>query len=451
MHSLIFNARSLCCVAVLAIACAPFRVAHGAADADQVAQLQSQLEQSLKAIDQLTARVRELESRMDAVQPGAAPDTAPATAAAPATTATPATPATSAQDERLASLESEVAEMTAANAARHDDMGLPLHGFADVGGGTHSPNNPDLHGANLGSLDFYLTPELGERTRSLFELNFKMSTTGALVTALERVQLGYQLADATTLWLGRFHTPYGYYNTAFHHGQQISTSLRRPKLVEFEASGGVLPAHTMGLWLAGGDRMDLGRITYDLYVGNSQRIVAGVIDTNNVGGPHGNAIYGGNLGFLPEALDGFRVGVSAFTTKIEDDLTPRNLTRVNNYGVYVVYDTDRWENMAEYYHFDNEDLSGPTGKHRSDMGYVQFAYRTGAWVPYARYENADFDQTDNYFAAQRSGGSYYRTALGLRYELDWSSALKLEIAETHETDRTNDSYEEALMQYAIRF
>jgi hypothetical protein len=448
MLSLNSTTRSLCCMAVFAMACVPFRTAHAAANADQVAQLQSQLEQSLKAIDQLTARVRELESRMDAVQPGGAPGATPATTGS---SATAAPPAAGAADERIASLESEVAEMTAANAARHDDMGLPLHGFADVGAGTRSPNNPDLHGADVGSLDFYLTPELGERTRSLFELNFKMSTTGALVTALERIQLGYQLADATTLWLGRFHTPYGYYNTAFHHGQQISTSLRRPKLVEFEASGGVLPAHTVGLWLAGASRMDAGRLTYDLYVGNAQRIVAGVIDTNNVGSPHGDAIYGGNLGFLPQALDGFRVGVSAFTTKIEDDLAPRNLTRVNNYGVYVVYDTDRWENMAEYYHFDNDDLSGSTGKHQSDMGYVQIAYRAGTWIPYARYENADFDQTDNYFAAQRSAGSYYRTALGLRYELDWSSALKLEIAQTHETDRANDEYEEALVQYAIRF
>src|SRR4249920_193305 len=260
MPSLNSIARSLCCVAVLALACAPFRTAHAAADADQVAHLQSQLEQSLKAIDQLTARVRELESRMDAVQPGAAPSAAPETAGAPATAAAPpGTPGSGAADERIASLENEVAEMTAANAARHDDIGLPLHGFADVGAGTRSPNNPDLHGADVGSLDFYLTPELGERTRSLFELNFKMSTTGALVTALERIQLGYQLADATTLWLGRFHTPYGYYNTAFHHGQQISTSLRRPKLVEFEASGGVLPAHTVGLWLAGANRMDMGR------------------------------------------------------------------------------------------------------------------------------------------------------------------------------------------------
>ncbi|HEY7377189.1 MAG TPA: hypothetical protein VH542_00745 [Steroidobacteraceae bacterium] len=450
------TARSLCGLAVLTLTCAVFSPAHAAADAQQVAQLQSQLEASLKAIDQLTARVRELEARMDQVQPGGATGTAAAAApgAAPATptpgAAPGATPDT-AQDQRLASLENEVAAITAANAARHDDMGLPLHGFADVGAGTRNPVNPNLHGAAVGSVDFYLTPQLGERTRSLFELNFKIGTNGELVTALERAQLGYQFADATTLWLGRFHTPYGYYNTAFHHGQQISTALRRPGVVQFETTGGVMPAHAVGLWLQGVDRMDVGRLTYDVYVANAPRIVGGVIDSNNAGNAHGDALYGGNVGFLPSSLDGFRVGLSAFSTKVQDDLVARNLTRVNNYGVYAVYDTDRWENMAEYYWFDNKDLSGTTGNHDSNMGFIQLAYRAGLWTPYARYERADLDQTDHYFSAQRFGNSYYRTALGLRYDLDWSSALKLEIAQTHVTDRDIDTYEEALMQYAIRF
>jgi hypothetical protein len=410
-----------------------------AADADEVAQLKARLDESLKSIEQLTAKVRELEARMDAVQSPAAAGVAPAT------------PAPGTEAERLAAVERDVAAITAANAARHEDLGAPLHGFADVGAGTRDAINPDLHGAALGSLDFYLTPELGERTRALFELNFKTGTNGALVTALERAQLGYQVADVATVWLGRFHTPYGYYNTAFHHGQQISTSLRRPKVVEFETTGGVLPAHTTGLWLTGAPRIAAGRLTYDLYVGNAQRIAAGVIDTNNAGNPHGDGIVGGSISFLPQALDGFRIGMSAFTAKIEDDLTPQNLTRVNNYGLYVVYDTDHWENIAEFYAFDNDDLSGSSGRHQSEMGFVQLAYRAGRWTPYARHERADLDQTDNYFAAQRFGSSYYRTALGLRFDLDLASALKLELAQTHITDRVTDEFDEALMQYAIRF
>jgi hypothetical protein len=425
MHSVHSNAGTLCGIAVLTMTFALFGTAHSA-EADQVAQLERRLDEALKSIEQLSAKVRELESRLDSGQP-----------------AEPAVSAAEAASERLASLERDLAQMAAARAVHEDDRGLPLHGFADVVAGTRNPINSELHGAAVGSLDFYLTPHLGERTRALFELNTKVGITGAVTIDLERVQLGYQFADAATLWLGRFHTPYGYYNTAYHHGQ----------VVEFERTGGVMPAHTLGAWLAGTRRTGIGRLTYDLYVGNAQRIgTDAFIDTNNAGNADGEAIVGGNIGLLAEdLLPGLRIGVSAFTTKMEDALVPANLTRVNNYGFYAVHDTDRWESFVELYSFDNEDLSGVTGKHRSDMGFAQVGYRMGRFTPYGRYERASLEQGDNYFAAQRFGNSYYREALGLRYDLDVSSALKLEIAQTHITDRVRERFEEALMQYAVRF
>jgi hypothetical protein len=146
-----------------------------------------------------------------------------------------------------------------------------------------------------------------------------------------------------------------------------------------------------------------------------------------------------------------RFGISAFSTKIQDDLVPSHLTRVNNYGVYVVHDTDRWENIAEYYSFVNDDLSGSTGTHRSEMGFLQLAHRIGRWTPYGLYEHADFDQTDNYFAALHFGDSYRREAIGARYDLDVTSALKVEFAQTRLLDRAPREYDEALLQYAIRF
>jgi hypothetical protein len=107
--------------------------------------------------------------------------------------------------------------------------------------------------------------------------------------------------------------------------------------------------------------------------------------------------------------------------------------------------------MVELYLFDNRDLSGATGSHRSEAGFAQFAYRAGRFSPYARYERAALQQSDNFFAVQPMGNSYYRTALGIRFDLDLTSALKLELAQTHETDRAIEEYSEALMQYAIRF
>ena len=70
---------------------------------------------------------------------------------------------------------------------------------------------------------------------------------------------------------------------------------------------------------------------------------------------------------------------------------------------------------------------------------------------YARYERGAFQQSDDYFAALHTGQSYYRNALGVRFDIDLVSALKLELAETHFTDRVISQYDEALLQYAIRF
>ena len=136
---------------------------------------------------------------------------------------------------------------------------------------------------------------------------------------------------------------------------------------------------------------------------------------------------------------------------IPDDLTPQNVTRVRVFGGYAVYDTDQWENIGELYLFNNEDISGTSGTHHSQAGFVQFAYRAPLGVPYVRYERAALKQEDAYFAQQTFGASYWRIAGGFRFDIDLKSALKMELANTHITDRAPREYNEALAQYAIRF
>ena len=71
-----------------------------------------------------------------------------------------------------------------------------------------------------------------------------------------------------------------------------------------------------------------------------------------------------------------------------------------------------------------------------------------------RYERASLQQADAFFAQQtnlNAGASYYRSAVGLRFDLDIKSALKFELANTHTTDRAPDQYNDAQVQYAIRF
>src|ERR1700674_3876789 len=439
-------------------------VTHAAThDSDRIAVLEQKLDQSLQLIRQLSARVQDLEAQAAHGAPpeadkrsgtaAAAPPAAaaqPGTAAAARTGAAAATPPDTAQ--RLAKVEQTVNQM-AASAGQHAEEGLATHGFADVDIGNHNAEFSKYQGANVGELDFFLTPRLGSRTRALFELNFEVGSDGTVGVDLERAQIGYQFADSATVWLGRFHTPYGDYNNAFHHGQQIATSLRRPRFIEFEDHGGIMPAHTVGAWLTGSERVGDQKVTYDVYLGNSQRITGGKLDMNNAGNTHGSTIVGGNLGLLLSgALDGLKVGVDVFQTRIEDeDQAPAYVTQVRSYGAYAAYDTDSWEDIAEFHVFNNRDLTGHTGTHRSDAGFVQIGYRAGRYTPYARYERGAFQQSDRFFAAQTNGSSYYREALGLRFDVDLVSSLKLELAETRLTDRLIGSYDEALLQYAIRF
>ena len=427
-----FAPYSHCAISLLAVAGIAAMPVHASGATDQsnaLAEMQRKLDQSLLAIQALTERVHELEAKQ---------------AAGPVTTDAPRLEAT---EKKLEQLEQE-------NASRNsDDTGLPLHGFADVGVGTHNPINRDLKGFNVGNLDFYLTPRLGDRTRALFELNTEVSSEGAVDVDLERAQIGYQFGDEATVWMGRYHTPYGYSNTALHHGSWINNSLRRPKFLQFEDNGGIVPAHTVGLWVTGSRHTGAGRILYDAYTGNSQQIVGGALDMRNAGNTHGNLIGGGRIAyeFKAGAAEGLTLGAHAFTARITDDQAFANATRVLSYGGYAVYDTDRWENIAEIYLFDNEDLSGGSGTHRSNAGFVQFGYRSSWGVSYARYERAALTQSDRYFAALEGGGSYHRVALGARFDLDLKSALKLELANTRLTDRTRDQYGEGLVQYAIRF
>lgn len=435
-------------------------------ESDRVAVLEEKLDRSLKLIESLAARVHELElERADKLALNAG---TPAAGAVPAAGAPPvqASAVTQLQaqsqpqaqslaqtQQQLDQVAQQVTQMADANAARRgDDTGLPIHGFADIDAGNNTSKYKDLHGFDVGGLDLFLNPKLGEHTRALFEMTFEVSDTGDIQSDVERAQLGYQFSDAATIWVGRFHTPFGYYNTAFHHGQQIATSLRRPRFIMFEDQGGVMPNHTVGAWLTGSEHVSDGKVTYDLFAGNGQKLIEGAIDTRSGGVDHGGAIFGGNLGYVfGDALSGLKVGASGFRSRISDDQQIGRITRVDNVGVYFAYDTDNFEHIGEFYRFHNTDLSDNGRDYRSNAGFIQLAWRLPILIPYVRFERAQLNQDDSYFALQLQGMSYRRAALGLRYDIDVQSALKFELAESKNTDRSVEQWTDALLQYAIRF
>lgn len=409
------------------------------AESARIRELEKKLERSMQMIEELSGKVRQLE-QANAGNSG------------------------SAQNARIDELQKQVGDLTTANSRRGSDDGLPVHGFADVGL-RHSNENNAAYGKGtkgfaVGSFDLYLTPQFGDRVKTLVELLFEVDRDGGLETDLERAQIGYTVGDSLVAWLGRFHTPFGYWNTAFHHGQQIQTSPIRPRFLDFEDAGGILPAHTTGIWLTGSLPFAGNKFGYDAYVGNAPRIHdidpatgRGTLNMKMSGSDRFFPTAGFNVSLRPGSLPDLTLGLHGQRGRIRDDLG--NETRLNMFGGYGVFNNDKWEVMSEYYRFRNRDLSGNTGTHGSSAWYAQAGYNLGTYTPYARFEKTRLDQTDNYFLAQASGRSYRRTALGLRYDVNNTAAIKLELNRTRQGDLglnvADDNYTEARFQYAIRF
>ncbi|HEX4583703.1 MAG TPA: hypothetical protein VH183_02665 [Burkholderiaceae bacterium] len=437
---------------------------------EHVRELERKLEQSLKRIDELSRKVERLEAGgAPAAGTQAQPAPAAGTQAPPAPVAnTPAQPAAAAaQNQRIDELESEVRQLSQSVSRVDTDTGVPLHGFANIDGRFFSRTDPSGDNVHSGvvekAIEFYLTPNLGPRVKLLTEIAIETGEYSESVNIdMERLQIGYVQSDELTVWAGRFHTPYGYWNTAFHHGAQIQTSIQRPKFLAFEDTYGMMPAHTVGFLATGKKRLGDGRMTYDFAVGNSQRILTsggqpgtGQVDMNLLGSSNNSASVLFNLGYeFGSSLDGLKLGIDAMRWNATDDVAPLpNTTHMGFVGAYGAYTADDWEVLGEYYLFHDTNASGDGSSHSSSAYYLQAGRTFGSFTPYTRWESAHLNQNDNYFAvlAPAIGSSYWRDVVGLRYDLTRSTAFKFELNRTFYRDQRLPSYNELGTQVAVRF
>ena len=367
-------------------------------------------------------------------------------------------------------LRNEIHQVTEMAHRSGHGAGLPLHGFMDIGFSLNTQGDPVANppGFYLGSLSLYLSPDFGDNVKSLVEPHFEATSQGATSTDIERLQIGYTFSDAATVWGGRFHTPYGYWNTAFHHGAQMQASVFRPRFLDFEDEGGVLPAHTVGLWGTGKFRTDSGRFTYDVFIGNGHTITGaanlgnpasqtlGILDPNNSGDRDHSAIAGLNAGYeFSGNMSGLRLAIHGLSGNIDTE-TPTKFyeTGLNVTGGSAVYVTNDWEVMSEYYRFADKDKTDATGTHNSWAGYMQVGVIYNDLTPYVRLEKAMLNQKDIYFSSQENGQSYSRQALGLRYNLNPNTAMKLELLNSRflpDAARTALAYRSLHVQYSIGF
>lgn len=274
------------------------------------------------------------------------------------------------------------------------------------------------------SLDLFATVE-GDRFRFLGEWYLTEHAK-----EIQRLQFGLRLGQDDTVWLGRFHTPIGYWNTAHHHGTYLQTSISRPGIEAFEGGGGVLPTHFTGLLWEGAQEHAGGTVHYALAAGLGprleQRLVA--LDVADPEHGHGSGVVV-NISWRPMPFDPRQIGVFAARSRLHQHAGEDSSFEQDVVGVYANWNWSKLRMIAAAFHVGGA-FDDAGGDESFGNAYLQFEHAIGArWTPYARVERSwDVDPNAPYLGRFRRFVSR-RDLLGLRFELSTRQALTLEVSD----------------------
>jgi hypothetical protein len=258
---------------------------------------------------------------------------------------------------------------------------LQIRGFGDVDFSA-TDQKGSVSGFDLGQFVLHLASPLSQKVSYFGEVSFT-AQPNTYEVSVERTIIRYDYNDYFKMSFGKYHTPIGYWNTAFHHGAWLQTTIARPQMVKF--GGTFIPVHFVGLQAEGNipsGRLGLG---YNLGLGNGRNSTFS--KAGDSGDVNDNRAWVANLFARPTRLYGLEVGGSYY----RDKLTPTPGTNFDEWiaSGYVVWNKQRPELLAEYANIHHRDLQ--TSQTFNTTGYyVQLAYRLpwqqDKWKPYYRFE-----------------------------------------------------------------
>jgi hypothetical protein len=239
-----------------------------------------------------------------------------------------------------------------------------------------------------------------------------------------------------TLWVGRFHSPLGFWNTEHHHGAFMQTTISRPGIIAFEDEGGVIPTHIAGLLAEGSIDRDHGAINYAFGVGRgpemeSELEAVNILELRNGGRLAASA----RLSYRP--LDGSVGEFGGFAGYAHIPVAGGTIDESDQtvVGAFYKVETDTLRLLGEWFYVSNR-FEGPAPtRHASfSAGYLQAEYRAQArWTLFGRLEGTDSAKNDPYLDLIKEFLNA-RVVAGSRLELGKDQAMKLELSRNERQD-----------------
>jgi hypothetical protein len=304
---------------------------------------------------------------------------------------------------------------------------LKIAGFGDVVYGDTDDADAEVD-SQFQQGQFVLQFVSALSTRWSFFAELTLTATNEQFQAdLERGFVKYDHNDYFKVAFGRFHTPISWWNTAFHHGAWLQTTITRPDVTRF--GGEFVPVHFVGTIAEGSIPSGAVNLGYIAGVGNGRH--ENIVRPGDAGDINSDRALVARLNARPDSVFGLEAGVAYYGDKITLETGEEFDEQIGN--VYVVYTRETPEVITEYHHLERENTV-TRESFVSDGFYAQVAYRLPVWndrlKPYARYERVDVANSEPVFDSATDLDGY---TVGLRIDVSIFVAVKAE----YRRQRTN--------------
>jgi hypothetical protein len=322
----------------------------------------------------------------------------------------------------------------ATNGTERKYPALHFRGFGDVDFSA-TDDKTTKSGFNMGQFILHVSSPLSEKVAVFGETSFTAQATGYNVD-VERLLIRYDYNDFFKLSFGRFHTPINYWNTAFHHGLWLQTTIARPEMIRF--GGRFQPVHFVGMLAEGNIPAGPLGLGYSAGLGNGRS--ANIARAGDSGDVNNGRAWVASVFARPAALNGLQVGGAAYG----DLITTSPLGSIPQFrelitSAHIVWTRETPEFLAEFAHVRHRNTL-TQNEFNSSAAYVQVAYRLPGearkWKPYYRFEWSNISPSDLLFAVSDptvAVRALTGSTVGVRYDITSLAAFKGEYRHTSRT------------------